>query len=93
MPLGKFKIDELAGMMEHYTGADIEAVCREAALISMREGKKTVSKKHFEKAAEMVRPTVTEEMLEYYSKMEGSLTSGLESVRRTSSGLSGIELI
>ncbi len=93
MPLGKFKIEELAGMMEHYTGADIEAVCREAALISMREGKKTVSKKHFEKAAEMVRPTVTEEMLEYYSKMEGSLTSGLESVRRTSSGLSGIELI
>ena len=93
MPLGKFKIEELAGMMEHYTGADIEAVCREAALISMRDGKKTVSKKHFEKAAEMVRPTVTEEMLEYYSKMEGSLTSGLESVRRTSSGLSGIELI
>ena len=93
MPLGKFKIDELAGMMEHYTGADIEAICREAALISMRDGKKTVSKKHFEKAAEMVRPTVTEEMLEYYSKMEGSLTSGLESVRRTSSGLSGIELI
>ncbi len=93
MPLGKFKIDELAGMMEHYTGADIEAVCREAALISMRDEKKTVSKKHFEKAAEMVRPTVTEEMLEYYSKMEGSLTSGLESVRRTSSGLSGIELI
>ena len=93
MPLGKFKIEELAGMMEHYTGADIEAVCREAALISMRDGKKSVSKKHFEKAAEMVRPTVTEEMLEYYSKMEGSLTSGLESVRRTSSGLSGIELI
>ena len=52
MPLGKFKIDELAGMMEHYTGADIEAVCREAALISMREGKKTVSKKHFEEAVE-----------------------------------------
>ncbi len=93
MPLGKFKIEDLAGTMEHFTGADIEAVCREAALISMRDGKKTVSKKHFEKAIEMVRPTVTEEMLDYYSKMEESLTSGLESVRRSSSGLTGIELI
>ena len=36
MPLGKFKIDDLAGLMENYTGADIEAVCREAALIAMR---------------------------------------------------------
>ena len=79
--------------MENYTGADIEAVCREAALISMRDDKKTVSKKHFEKAVEMVRPTVTDEMMQYYSKMEETLTSGLESVRRTSSGLAGIELI
>ncbi len=93
MPLGKFKIDDLAGTMENYTGADIEAVCREAALISMRDGRKTVSKKHFDKAIEMVRPTVTDEMMQYYSKMEENLTSGLESVRRTSSGLAGIELI
>ena len=93
MPLGKFKIEDLAGTMENYTGADIEAVCREAALISMRDDKKTVSKKHFEKAVEMVRPTVTDEMMQYYSKMEETLTSGLESVRRTSSGLAGIELI
>tara|TARA_Y100001954_G_C15807279_1_gene603310 strand:- start:2020 stop:3129 length:1110 start_codon:yes stop_codon:yes gene_type:complete len=93
MPIGKFKIDDLAGLMENYTGADIEAVCREAALIAMRDNKKTVTRKHFETATERVRPTVTEEMLQYYSKMEENLTSGLESVRRTTASIAGIELI
>jgi len=92
MPLGKFKLDEIATKMENYTGADIEAVCREAALIAMRDGKKTVSKKHFESAVERVRPTVTEDMMEYYNRMGETLTSGLESVRRSSRG-PGIESI
>ena len=79
--------------MENYTGPDIEAVCREAALIAMRDSKKTVTKKHFETAIERVRPTVTDEMMQYYSKLEETLTSGLESVRRPSGSISGIELI
>ena len=45
MPLGKFNLDDLVSRLENYTGADIEAICREAALISMRANKKTVSKK------------------------------------------------
>ena len=92
MPLGKFKLDDIATRLDNYTGADIEAVCREAALIAMRDGKKTVTKKHFDQATERVRPTVTEDMMQYYSKMEETLTSGLESVRRSSSG-PGIESI
>jgi transitional endoplasmic reticulum ATPase len=94
MPLGRFKIDDLASKMDNYTGADIEAVCREAALIAMREEKKTVSKKHFEQAIDRVRPSVNEDMMQYYGRMESMLTSGLESVRR-SSGLyrPGIESI
>ena len=79
--------------MENYTGADIEAVCREAALISMRDEKKTVTRKHFETAVERVRPTVNDEMMQYYSKLEETLTSGLESVKRSSGTISGIELI
>ena len=91
MPLGKFKIEELAPQLVNYTGADIEAICRESALISMRAGKKSVSKKHFEEAINRVRPTITEEMMDYYNRMEARLTSGLESVRRTPDTLSGIE--
>ncbi len=91
MPLGRFKINDLASSLKNYTGADIEAICREAALIAMRAERKTVSKKHFEQAIERVRPTVTDEMMQYYGRMEAMLTSGLESVRRRPDGLSGIE--
>ena len=93
MPLGRFKINDLASSLQNYTGADIEAICREAALIAMRAERKTVSKKHFEQAIERVRPTVTDEMMQYYGRMEAMLTSGLESVRRRSDGLSGIESV
>tara|TARA_B100000029_G_scaffold322194_1_gene314581 strand:- start:6119 stop:8344 length:2226 start_codon:yes stop_codon:yes gene_type:complete len=93
MPLGKFKLDDIASQMINYTGADVEAVCREAALIAMRAERKTVSKKHFEQAIERVRPTVTDEMMQYYGRMESMLVSGLESVRRSPDGLSGIESV
>ena len=93
MPLGRFKLDDLAANLQNYTGADIEAICREAALIAMRAERKTVSKKHFEEAIGRVRPTVTDEMMQYYGRMESMLTSGLESVRRHPDGLSGIESV
>ena len=82
MPLGKFSLKDVIGGLDGFTGADIEAVCREAALIAMRAGKKSVSKKHFEEATSRVRPTVTTEMLDYYSKMETRLTSGLSNIKR-----------
>jgi transitional endoplasmic reticulum ATPase len=91
MPMGKFDVVSFAKKMADYTGADIEAVCREAALIAMRANKKTITKKHFEDAIGRVRPSVTPEMLEYYQKLETSLTSGLESVKRIGDTLSGIE--
>ena len=93
MPLGKFSLDDLAGQLDNYTGADIESICRAAGLISMRAGKKSVSKKAFEEAIARVRPTITDEMMEYYGRMEGMLTSGLESVRRRPDTLSGIEAV
>ena len=93
MPLGKFDLESLADKMQNYTGADVEAICREAALIAMRAEKKTVSKKNFEEAIDRVRPTITPEMIEYYTKLEGLLTSGLESIRRKTDTLMGIESV
>ena len=93
MPLGRFNLDDLVDRLENYTGADIEAICREAALIAMRAGRKSVSKSHFEEAINRVRPTVNKDMLEYYSKMEETLVSGLESVKRDSNTLQGIESV
>lgn len=83
MPLSSFSMKDILGGMDGFTGADIEAVCREAALIAMRAGKKKVTKGHFEDAITRVRPTVTPDMLEYYSKMEERLTSGLSNIKRS----------
>ena len=47
MPLGRFERKHLLNDLEGFTGADIEAICREAALIAMRANKKTVTKGHF----------------------------------------------
>ncbi|MGY8703739.1 MAG: CDC48 family AAA ATPase, partial [Candidatus Poseidoniales archaeon] len=93
MPLGKFNLDDISSKLENYTGADVEAICREAALIAMRADKKTVSKKFFEQAVDRVRPTITPEMMEYYGRMESTLTSGLESVKRSSNNSSGMESV
>jgi len=91
MPLGKFSFKDLLSGMDGFTGADIEAVCREAALICMRAEKKKVTKSHFEEAISRVRPTVTPDMLEYYQKMETRLTSGLTNIKRNRDFSRGME--
>ncbi len=93
MPLGKFNLADISKEMSGYTGADVESVCREAALTAMRESKKTVTKKHFETALGMVRPTVNDDMLEYYKKMESLLVSGLSTVRRGKDTQRGMESV
>jgi transitional endoplasmic reticulum ATPase len=91
MPLSKFSFKDILKGMDGFTGADIEAVCREAALICMRAGKKKVTKSHFEEAISRVRPTVTPDMLEYYQKMETRLTSGLTNIKRNRDFSRGME--
>ena len=91
MPLSKFSFKDILTGMDGFTGADIEAVCREAALICMRANKKRVTKTHFEDAISRVRPTVTPDMLEYYQKMETRLTSGLSNIKRNRDFSRGME--
>lgn len=73
MPLKDVDIKALAGMTEGYVGADIEALCREAAMIALREDPKTkeVLKKHFEQALAKIKPSTTKEIETAYSKMLG----------------------
>ena len=58
----------LAENTEGYVGADIEAVCREAAIIALRENinAKEVQKKHFERSLDKVRPSVDKEIEKVY---------------------------
>lgn len=60
----------LAEKAEGYSGADLEAVVREAALEAMREnmGAKEVTAKHFEEALKKIRPSITKDMFVQYQK-------------------------
>ncbi|RLG02849.1 MAG: AAA family ATPase [Thaumarchaeota archaeon] len=62
---------KLAEMTDGYTGADIEAVCREAALTAAREDLniKKVSMRHFLAALEKVKPSITPEQRREYEKI------------------------
>ncbi len=72
MPLAKdVNIDELAEKTEGFSGADIEALCREAALNALRRdiNAKEVTKEDFEKALKVISPSVSKEMNKYYEKL------------------------
>jgi transitional endoplasmic reticulum ATPase len=66
-------INELAKRTEGYVGADIEAICREAAIIALRDSNlkaNKVSMKNFEKALEIVRPSASKEIEKAYEGLE-----------------------
>ncbi len=84
-------IDWLAEESEGLVGADIEAVCKEASLLAMRNFVEehpdneleersddfTVLKKHFEAALEKVEPSVDEDTLRDYGLDKGESQSAL----------------
>ncbi len=65
-------IKELAKKTDGYTGADIEALVREAAMLSLRENidAEEVHKKHFEEALNRIKPSVTPSTIKIYKKVE-----------------------
>jgi transitional endoplasmic reticulum ATPase len=67
-------IKELAEKTEGYTGADLESLAREAALLSLRESieAKFVTEKHFESALKKVKPSITKSTIDVYKKIEDS---------------------
>ena len=62
---------ELASLTQGYVGSDIEGVCREAAMVALREDLKSkeVNQEHFTKALEIVHASVDKEVEETYEKL------------------------
>lgn len=95
MPLGKdVDLQDLAKLTKGYVGADIESLCREAAIMALREDRKArvVNKNHFEEALRSVRSSVTEEVIKYYDRLAEQL--GQTAVKKvTSSSGGGMEFL
>ena len=73
MPLEKeIKLTILAEKTKGYTGADIEAVCREAGMLALRENidAKTVKAKYFVDALKKFGPSVTQDTVKEYKNIE-----------------------
>ncbi|HIP58259.1 MAG TPA: AAA family ATPase, partial [Archaeoglobus profundus] len=73
MPLADdVNLEELAELTEGYVGADIEAVCREAVMLALRENinAEKVEMRHFLEALKKVKPSVNETMLSFYERFE-----------------------
>ncbi|MFT4304995.1 MAG: CDC48 family AAA ATPase [Candidatus Woesearchaeota archaeon] len=78
MPLSKeVDLKELAKKSQNYVGADIESVCREAAIFALREDMKAkeVKLKHFEEALEKVPPSLSKEIEESYKQLKNHFSS------------------
>ena len=72
----------LAEITEDFSGADLEMLCREAGMLALREhilpgmsreeliiDRIMVTKEHFQEAHEHIKPHLSKDMLEEYSKM------------------------
>jgi len=79
MPLAKdVDLGSLAKKTLDWVGADIEALCREAAMLALKETmdkgghlkSKKVALQHFEKALEKTKPSVTREVKKFYESWE-----------------------
>ncbi|MEM2120749.1 MAG: CDC48 family AAA ATPase, partial [Archaeoglobaceae archaeon] len=73
MPLAEdVDLNELAEMTEGYVGADIEAICREAVMLALRENPNAekVEMRHFYDAIKKIKPSVSETMLSFYERFE-----------------------
>ena len=89
VPLKNVKLGILAKKMVGYSGADIEGVVREAAILALRKDPKAkeVTMKHFEEALELVVPSITEDTIKYYEEIGKRLRSRSRRERRSEAEL------
>jgi transitional endoplasmic reticulum ATPase len=95
MPLSAdVSLKEVAEITGGYVGSDLESICREAAMEALREedDASEVEMRHFRQAIEVVRPTITDDLMAYYEEIaEEFKGGGRESMRDATSGRIGFQ--
>jgi transitional endoplasmic reticulum ATPase len=76
MPLvNDVKLQEIAVATQNYTGADLAALCREAAVLAMRNNSSKISSQDFAKSLKKVRPSITKEVDQWYNNVRESISN------------------
>ncbi|MHC1586798.1 MAG: AAA family ATPase, partial [Candidatus Hecatellaceae archaeon] len=81
MPLAKdVRLETLASLTKGYSGADIEAVCREAGLTALRKNinAREVTMEDFREALAHIGPSITPEMEKFYESFGATYRKQLE---------------
>ncbi|MBN2095382.1 MAG: CDC48 family AAA ATPase [Candidatus Aenigmarchaeota archaeon] len=91
VPLDKdVNLEDIAEKANGYSGADLEALVREAAILVLRDSikdnkdVKKVSKKEFEKVMKTVRPSVPEKLSKWYEDFEKTIKTPDEEKKKAS---------
>jgi transitional endoplasmic reticulum ATPase len=89
MPLEGVDLVGLAKRLDGYVGADIESLCREAALIALRENKAAskVKAEHFEKALTVTRPSTDAETTKFYESQSRDMKTAMSKKSKDDYGL------
>jgi transitional endoplasmic reticulum ATPase len=68
----KVNLEEISRLTEGFMGADLGSLCRETAMIALKEnsGKIIIKREHFDMALSTVRPSLSKETLNWYKEFE-----------------------
>jgi transitional endoplasmic reticulum ATPase len=76
MPLDKdVNLQEIAVATQNYSGADLAALCREAAIQAMRNNSGKISSRDFANSLKQVRASITKEVDQWYNTVRESISN------------------
>lgn len=76
MPLtSDVKLQEIAVATQNYTGADLAALCREAAVHAMQNNSEKISSQDFANSLKQVKPSITKEVDQWYNNVKESISN------------------